>query len=284
MPARESLTFSRGRLRQAAIWSRSTCSHCRHEQLDPAVLARHGQPRLRAEEGLVLHAHLVRALDDHVAGGLRVAVAQPDVPEHVAVRVDRRRRDRRLGVHQRREHLVLDLDRGAGAGGELRVVGRDRGDRLAVEPHDAVGEHRLVVALQTVRAGAPHVVLRHDGVHAGHGERAGDVDPQDARVRVRAAQRLAPDHAVHVQVGGERELAPDLRRRVRAQHALAEARRPATAGEGGRQARRGHRHAPAGPGGTPRRCARSRCSGTGCPRSPRASPARSPRDCGRAGR
>ena len=256
----------------------------RHEQLDPAVLARHGQPRLRAEEGLVLHAHLVRALDDHVAGRFRIAVPQPDVPEHVAVGVDGRRRDRRLCVHQRFEHLVLDLDGRAGAGGELRVVGGHRGDGLAVEAHHAVREHGLVVVFQAVRTGSPQVVLRHDGVYPGHGQCTGDVDPDDARGGVRAAEGLAPGHAVDVEVGGERELAPDLGRRVGTQQALAEARRTAPAGEGGRHARRGHVHAPPEPGGTPRRCGRSRCSGTGCPRSPRASPARSLRGCGRAGR
>jgi len=50
------------------------------EQVHPAVGCRNGQARLRSEEGLVLHAHLVGALHAHEAvtvGGRLVAVTFP---------------------------------------------------------------------------------------------------------------------------------------------------------------------------------------------------------------
>ena len=63
----------------------------RDEQLDAAVVVGHRQPGLGPEEGLVLHADLVVALDDDRR---RWRVGSPcrmrDVAEDVAVGVDRR--------------------------------------------------------------------------------------------------------------------------------------------------------------------------------------------------
>ena len=58
-------------------------------------------PGLGAEEGLVLHADVVGALDDDVAGDRRVAVADHEVAHDVAVGVDGRRLDGGLGVDER---------------------------------------------------------------------------------------------------------------------------------------------------------------------------------------
>ena len=54
-----------------------------------ATRIREGECGLKAEKRLILHADLVRALDDHVAGRCRVAVHDPLVTDHVAVRVNR---------------------------------------------------------------------------------------------------------------------------------------------------------------------------------------------------
>src|SRR5437763_929273 len=75
-------------------------------ELDAAVLGGHREPGLRAEEGLVLHAHLVVAGHDDVGIAAGIAAADPDVPEDVAaarVVVLRRRRvhERRACVHGR---------------------------------------------------------------------------------------------------------------------------------------------------------------------------------------
>ena len=61
----------------------------RDVQVDAAVLGRHGQPGLRAEEGLVLHADLVLADHHHVGHGLGIALAELQVPDQVALRVQR---------------------------------------------------------------------------------------------------------------------------------------------------------------------------------------------------
>ena len=214
----------------------------RDEQLHAAVLAGHRQPRLRAEERLVLRADLVAALDDDLADGARVTVPQPDVAEHVAVGVDvsRLRPQSHLGIRQRLEHVVLDLDRRDGPRSDLRMVRGDGRNRLAVEQRHLVREDRLVVVFETVGAAAPQVVVGDDRVHAGDEQRRARVQMRDARVRERAAQRLAPQHAVHPQVRREREPPLGLRRRVGSQYALADTRRAALAGEGGWQARRRH--------------------------------------------
>ena len=115
--------------------------------------------------------------------------------------------DGRLGVEERLEHLVVDDDRGAAPGGGLGVVGGDGGDRLADVADDVAREHRLVGGDQPVGRAAGHVVGGDDRVHAGDRQRRGDVDASDAGVRVRAAQRRAPQHAVGPQVGRERERA-----------------------------------------------------------------------------
>ena len=104
------------------------------------------------------------------------------------------------------------------------------------------------------------------------------------------AQGVAPQHAVGAEVGGEGELAPAPWACRRARRALADAarrrRRSAVRVDGGRS-----RWARLVPALRPRTAcdggedpAVARCSGTGCRRSPRASPARSARGCGRAGR
>ena len=64
--------------------------------LDPHPAVRRGfrQSRFRAEEGLVLHADLVGALDDDVVVRREqgvATVAHLDPPQHVALRVQRRR-------------------------------------------------------------------------------------------------------------------------------------------------------------------------------------------------
>lgn len=59
----------------------------RHVELDPAVGAGHGEAGLRADRGRVLAPDAVQALDDDLARRVRVAVAQRDVADQVAVGV-----------------------------------------------------------------------------------------------------------------------------------------------------------------------------------------------------
>ncbi len=102
-------------------------------QLD-AVAAGIGdrQSGFEPEEGLILHADLVRRLDDHVAHDGRVTAHDPLVADEVAVRMNRRTAavDRRFGVEQRLEDLVVDDDRRRAPAGTSRD-GRRRRRRSA---------------------------------------------------------------------------------------------------------------------------------------------------------
>ena len=200
------------------------------EQLHPAVAAGQRQARLGSHEGLVLHAHLVVALHDHVGGGIGVAVADPHMAEHVAVGVDGRGVGRGGGIGDGGQRLVVHDDGLGGQAGRLGMVGGHQRHRLAAVAHDVGGEHRLVGVLEAVGALAGDVVGCEDGPHAGDGQGGGDVDGADPGVGVRRAQRPAPQHAVGPQVGGELERSGGFRDAVGAGHALADAPRGAGPG------------------------------------------------------
>lgn len=101
-------------------------------QLHTAVGARYGEPRLGADGGRVLAADPVEALDDDLADRVRVAVAQRDVPDQVAVGVQRFGLECLLGVGHRVEYFVLDDDGRRRHARGVRVVGGDCGDGLPV--------------------------------------------------------------------------------------------------------------------------------------------------------
>ncbi|GAB3823997.1 hypothetical protein GCM10027610_001650 [Dactylosporangium cerinum] len=104
------------------------------------------------------------------------------------------------------------------------MVGGDDRDGLTRVADLAHGEHRLVGVFEAVQLLARDVLGGEHGVHAGGGDGAGEVDPDDPGPGVRAAQGRAPQHPVGPQVGGERELAGDLQRPVRPQRRRADAR------------------------------------------------------------
>ena len=218
-------------------------------QVDAARAVGHGEPRLRPEERLVLHADLVGALDDDVARRRGVAVGEADVADHVAVGMDRWRVGGCLGVDQRGQHLVGDGDRVERPAGRVRVVGGYRGHRFAGEAHDVAGEHRLVGREQAVGAGSRHVVGGDDARHAGDRQRRPDVERGDAGVGVGRAQGAAPQHALGVQVGGEGEATLHLGGAVGADRAVADA---AAAAAAGRSAPYGRGRLDVGHAGVPR--------------------------------
>ena len=172
-------------------------------------------------------------------------------------------------VVDRRQRLVLDGDRPHRLAGVLERLRGDDRDGLAVVAHAIDREHRLVGELEAVGLGAGHVGVRQHGVHAGQRERRRDVDRDDARVRVRAAQRRAVQHPGDVEVARVRELAGDLGHAVGALDGLADA--------AAHELRRAHARSSAAACARPRRCGRSRCSGRGCPRAPRGCRRRSAR-------
>ncbi len=194
-------------------------------EVDAAVRRGHGEAGLRAEEGLVLHADLVLAGDDDGRRAGRVAAPDLHVPHRVAAVVDHLALapDGGPGVGDGRQLLVVDLDQGRRAAGGLGVVRRDHRDGLALVAHPVVRQHRLVAVLEPERVRAGHVLVREHREDAGDGERGRRLDVSDPGVGVRAAQRGAPQHPVHPQVGGERELAAHLEPAVGTRRALADA-------------------------------------------------------------
>ena len=128
--------------------------------------------------------------------------------------MERRLLGRALHLRDRLEHLVLDADGRGGTPRLLRLLGGDERHRLAVVADAVGGEYGLVGELEAVRLLARHVGVREHGVHAGHPQSGGDVELDDLRVRMRAADGDAPEHPGRVQVARVRELAGHLRRRV----------------------------------------------------------------------
>ncbi len=250
---------------------RCAATACDTTRSTPPSSVGDGEAGLGAHERLVLHADLVGALDDDRTARVGVAAADDEVAEHVAVGVQRRRVDRELGVDERLEHFVVDDDRRARAPRGLGMVGGDHRDRLAHVAHDVVGEHRLVAVLEAVavRPGTSSAVSTACTPAIAS---AGPMSMRaDAGRRVRRAQRLAPQHALGPQVAGERELAPHLGDAVGPDRALADAAR-VTSGVDVRVTTLTSRPPSASTATLRplRGCGRSRCSGTGCPRSPRA--------------
>ena len=154
----------------------------------------------------------------------------------LALELDEVVQDRRVGLHRvvdldrPRQHLVVDLDQLAGLGRDRLGGGGDGRDRMA-------GEQRLL-ARHHVAAHPAHVldaehhrlvdrevddVARGDHrLHAGQRLRLRGVDRLDARMRMRAAQDLAPDHAGHGGVGGKGRASGDLVDAVGTNGALAD--------------------------------------------------------------
>ena len=199
----------------------------RDVDVDPALAVRDRDAGLRAEEGLVLLAELVVAGDGDVARG--VGVAPPDRQRANDVRasvlavavaldrpvdVQRLHLGRALRVDDRLERLVLDANGRGRAARLLGLLGCHDRDRLAEVAHPVDREDRLIRELEPVQLLPGNVLVRQHRVHAGHADRLGHVDLEDASVRVRAPDRVPPEHVGGLEVARVRELARDLRDRV----------------------------------------------------------------------
>ena len=189
-----------------------------------ALAVGHRQAGLRAEERLILLPELVVARDGDGALRVGVAVADDDVAHDVGTRVvevpvavrprpvvNRRLLGRPLDVDHGIEGLVLDADPLRRATRLLRIFGSDDGDRLAEVAHTVEGEHRLIGELEPVALLSRDVLVRQYCVHAGERQRVGEIELDDPRVRVRAPQRVPPEHPGGVEVTGVGELTGRLR-------------------------------------------------------------------------
>ncbi len=106
--------------------------------------------------------------------------------------------------HHRKQHFVFYFDEAQCFFGDMRTGRGDGGDRMAVVEHFVVREdiHRQVHRVDDHLAGLLELVLGlrqilagDDRLDAGELERLVDIDRFDIRVRVRAAQHLAVQHA-----------------------------------------------------------------------------------------
>ncbi len=203
--------------------------------IDSALAVRDSEARLGAEERLILDAELVDALDDDVPGRVGIAVADHHVPDDVRPRIvavavthrgpvgmQRLLLERALHVDDGLERLVLHDDRLERASGLFGVLGRDDGHGLADVAHPIDRQHRLVGKLEPVCLPAGDVRVRQDCVDARVGERGCDVERVDSRVRVRAPERVAPEHPRRREIARIRELAPHLRHGVVAEQTLSD--------------------------------------------------------------
>jgi len=187
------------------------------QPVDVGVPAGHRAPALHRHAGAALDGEVqlqpVRGAGDR---GRRVAdvllEAGADVAGHVLV--DEVLRG--AGVvepHDRREHLVVDLDPADRVLGDVAVVGDDEGDGLADVVHLVLGQgvlgapvrQRRVRDQQRQRVGhrAGEVLVGPHRVHALDVEDLVDVDADDPRVGVRGAQDGRVQHGgvpVHADV------------------------------------------------------------------------------------
>ena len=161
--------------------------------------------------------------DHHRADDVGTRVLAEAVSRRGPVRVERLLLGRLLGIADGRQFLVVHVDAVSGAAGFLRALGGYDRHRLPVVANTVDGQYRLVRDLEAVGLGARHVGVGQNGVDAGHSEGGGEVDREDARVRVRAAQRVAPEHAGRLEIARERELALRLGHGVGAKDAVADA-------------------------------------------------------------
>jgi hypothetical protein len=101
------------------------------------------------------------------------------------------------------QFLVIDLDQFDGIGGDVAVGRHDEGDLLPLEQHLAVGQHHLLVTRQRGHPVQAQRCQVGGGQHGDHArQRLGGigVDRLDAGMGIGAADEIAEQHALHLDV------------------------------------------------------------------------------------
>ena len=139
--------------------------------------------------------------------------------EQVLVQDRRVVRHRRLDVDDVGQHLVFDVDQVERRVADRLRDGRNRGNRVSlikclVARHAVAREvaevHRPFADERLFRWNIGKVVGGDDRAHAWQLQRLARIDRHDARMRVRRALHLAPQHARHHHVRAEHGAAGDL--------------------------------------------------------------------------
>jgi hypothetical protein len=162
---------------------------------DPAIRGRGRDHRLRLDVDVLLGTHAVGPFHDQVGlGEARLQVALGDLVPGAGLRGCQH-------VEDRREWLGPQRDRRAGGVGGRRVGRRDQRDRLGVVADLVEDERRLIVMLDADQVLAGDVGRRdhHDPRPVEPGV---PVDPQQARMGLRRADRQAEPRSIHAQVVG----------------------------------------------------------------------------------
>ena len=208
-------------------------AHEARVRFDVALVHRLG-PEVPLDDDIRLGESVVDVAerDRHAARDVRRGVRR----RVVAVRAQEVVQHGRVGLHRfvhvedPGQGFVVDLDQLQRRLGGLRRRRRDRRHRVSgverlVAGHDVAAHEAQVGGTDhhgRVEGEVHEVVARHHGFHAGRRGGAPDVDGPDARVRVRAAQHLAPQHAGLGEVRAERRAPGDLVLAVGADRALAD--------------------------------------------------------------
>src|SRR5262245_9932573 len=196
--------------------------------LHPIAVVDPHQTTVRLEKRLVHARNRKSILNDHIRLGetLLDITASEDIMSKTIGRLLQRfgqsfvfgdigMNDRRAFLQRRFriEHggklLVIDLDKFQGILGLLDGLRRHSGNALAQKARAVLSEHRNVAIAPAVK-NAAHVVAGQHGAHAGRFLSARNIDALNARMRVRAAQRLRPQSARQQHIGSVTRLAGDF--------------------------------------------------------------------------
>ena len=197
------------------------------------VEGRHGAHRLQR---LPARARPAEAPLDHQIGGGEILLHRPEGERALerdvgvaAVGVQdgiAGRRQRLLGVNDRGQWLVDDLDQIAGVLGDVAILRCHRRHRLADVAHAVVGDHGL--EHRRARPGGERIAdLRrigagHHAEDAGQGGGLARIDGDDPCMGMGAPQHRSVRHLRHVDVVGVDALADEEARVLHPLHALAD--------------------------------------------------------------
>ncbi len=188
--------------------------------------ARLQRRRVHARVEQVAGAHVLGGGEDGVGGGgvARLPVEDPVVGAPVQLVAHQRgvRVERPPGVDERGQRLVLDVDQRQRVPGGVAVLGDDERHLLTLVADLVGGEDRGHVVRERGHPGEASLGEHVPGDHRTHLRvRLGRarVHRQDPRVRVRAAQHRAVQHAGQRDVVDEAAAAPDEPGVLLAQHA-----------------------------------------------------------------
>ena len=194
-------------------------------QVDPASAVHSGNTGVGFDVALVAHGYRVGSFDNDVGllkRGIGLTHLRRDQGRQVggllglSVRETILMEDGRpfgkggVKIGHRGQHIIANHDGCSGLGRQLRGCRRHGCDRLCVKQHFALGHHHgrqvpegnsPLPAAQHPVAGLGQIVPGHDRQNTGHGQCLAAVNLLNTGMGVGAAQDMAVDLVLHIQVG-----------------------------------------------------------------------------------